>query len=272
MDHQYIEEQNITERYLMRRLSVEEQARFEDHFIDCPECLERLETTEDLRGSLKSLAVEEAVRARTPEPRPLLSWLTQLTGWQQAALAVAFSLFLLTLPGFFFLKQLQRTRTELAGAKLTSAELERRYAEQQQALQSEQQARANLADELNTLSRLQTSAPVFLLSIVRSASPDSSGPVNRIIIPRSPQWIVFSLEREEEPAIMSYRVALTNSDGHLIWKETDLKLASRDALAISLRSSLFTSGDYVFNLEGLNSKGQPVSLTKYPFRVIQQPK
>jgi hypothetical protein len=55
-------------------------------------------------------------------------------------LAVGFSLLLLALPGLFLLKQLQQVRTELAGAKRTSAELECRNDEQQQALQSEQSA------------------------------------------------------------------------------------------------------------------------------------
>jgi anti-sigma factor RsiW len=68
MVHQYIEEQNITERYLMRKLSTEERTRFEEHLIDCPECLGRLETTEDLRSSLKSLTVQEAVRHARRNP------------------------------------------------------------------------------------------------------------------------------------------------------------------------------------------------------------
>ena len=62
MDHQYIEEHNITDRYLLGRLRAEERSRFEEHFVDCQECLERLETTEDFRGALKTVAAEDATR------------------------------------------------------------------------------------------------------------------------------------------------------------------------------------------------------------------
>lgn len=68
MDHHYIEEQNIPDRYLLGKLSVEERERFEEHFINCRECLDRLEMTEDFLNALRVVAVEDAARGATYHP------------------------------------------------------------------------------------------------------------------------------------------------------------------------------------------------------------
>ena len=50
MDHTHTDEHQLADRYLMGRLDDAERRRFEEHFVDCPACLERLETIEGLRG------------------------------------------------------------------------------------------------------------------------------------------------------------------------------------------------------------------------------
>ncbi len=51
MDHQYIEEQRIADRYLDRTLPTAERLAFEKHFVDCPECLDRLALAEMFRDT-----------------------------------------------------------------------------------------------------------------------------------------------------------------------------------------------------------------------------
>lgn len=51
------DEHNIADRYLMDKLSAAERTRFEEHFVDCQECLARLETTKDFRAALLTLHV-----------------------------------------------------------------------------------------------------------------------------------------------------------------------------------------------------------------------
>ena len=53
MEHWYIEDNNLVDLYLLGRLSAEERMRFEQHFIDCPECLDWLERTSELRAGLR---------------------------------------------------------------------------------------------------------------------------------------------------------------------------------------------------------------------------
>jgi hypothetical protein len=68
MEHSYIEDHNIAERYLSGKLSPEERMRFEEHFVDCTQCLDRLEPIDDHRDGLKPTAAEEAFR-RAPVSR-----------------------------------------------------------------------------------------------------------------------------------------------------------------------------------------------------------
>lgn len=51
MDHGYIEQRRVVERYLTDRLSIAERVSFEEHYIACEECLDRLEQAEALVGA-----------------------------------------------------------------------------------------------------------------------------------------------------------------------------------------------------------------------------
>jgi len=64
MDHQYIEAHNIPERYLKRTLPVDDRQRFEEHFADCPECLDRIALAEVFRNSARSPEPEAASQPR----------------------------------------------------------------------------------------------------------------------------------------------------------------------------------------------------------------
>ena len=55
MDHVYAEERQLADRYLMGKLPDAERRPFEEHFIDCPVCLDRLETIEGLLRALRDL-------------------------------------------------------------------------------------------------------------------------------------------------------------------------------------------------------------------------
>src|SRR5262249_56238840 len=65
MDHREIEERDIAFLYLKGQLSAEERTAFEEHFVDCRECLDRIELLKGLRSGLKQVATENAARAGT---------------------------------------------------------------------------------------------------------------------------------------------------------------------------------------------------------------
>lgn len=62
MDHRYIEENNLVERYVLGRLPVEEQIRFEEHFADCEACVSELELADDFGATLRATVADDAHR------------------------------------------------------------------------------------------------------------------------------------------------------------------------------------------------------------------
>ena len=208
MDHHDIEGQNIPDRYLQGKLSPTERARFEEHLIDCAECLDRLETTEDFRAALRTVAAEDAAASRVYARPGLRAWVMGLTGARQAALLAAAVLVLVALPAAVVITEIQ-SRRQVDQARLSAADWQRRYEEREQAARNaekemqareqelsrqrreieaqrelERQARAPEAG--SPQARLQPAAPIFDLNIVRSGNP-----ATRISIPRAARWIVL---------------------------------------------------------------------------------
>ncbi len=63
MDHREIEDHDVVERYLEDALAGDEEARFEEHLLECAECFERVRWDDDLGRSLRAAAAEDVVRA-----------------------------------------------------------------------------------------------------------------------------------------------------------------------------------------------------------------
>jgi Putative zinc-finger len=290
MDHHYIEEHNVPDRYLLGKLPAEERARFEEHFIDCRECLDRLETTEEFRGALRTVAAEDATRGYAQAG--LLARIMSIRRFgrvRRAALILGAILLLAALPAALWI----RSRGERGRFETPSAELQRQYEESQQRakrleqelqvlqrqsteqrhqletqLEGERQERARLANELEKFKMPQAAPPVFILSLARSGG--AGQPVNRIALPRSAPRIILSPELEPDPDLRSYRATLQTADNRRVWSASNLRLNSKDELNLSINISLFKSGDYLLIIEGLTREGRYVSVAKYPFQAIKQ--
>ncbi len=96
MDHAYIAEQSLIERYHRGDLPPEEEIRFEAHFMACPECTAELEAARGFRLGIKKVAAEEAVRAQTVVQVSLLARLARYSRQWPAALTGALAAVLLT--------------------------------------------------------------------------------------------------------------------------------------------------------------------------------
>ncbi|MBI4906016.1 MAG: zf-HC2 domain-containing protein [Acidobacteria bacterium] len=83
MDHGQIEATNLIDRYLTNRATPEECARFEEHFLDCPDCLSRLESTRGLIDGLKQ---------QPPDTFQRRTWVGFM-GWIAAAAVTTFAIF-----------------------------------------------------------------------------------------------------------------------------------------------------------------------------------
>ena len=169
-------------------------------------------------------------------------------------------------------RQVEESRQSAERLARERQESERQASEQRRQLEAqlahEQQERARLAQELEKLTGPRAGAPVFILSMVRSGGTDQ--PVNRIFLPRSSPQIILSPELEKDPDLQSYRATLQTADNRSIWSASNLHPNSKDALRLSLNTSLFEPGNYVLILEGLTRQGSYIPVARYPFQAIRQ--
>jgi hypothetical protein len=292
MDHPFIEEHNIPYLYLLGKLPAEEQEHFEEHFIVCRECLNRLETTESFIDSLKTLAAEDILRPHAYVQAGILAWLAQLGRKRQAMLLSITILLLLALPAALFIAGMKRVPGEVGPAKSAFMDTQRQVEEQRQTVQKlekelqetrlksaeqiqhletelerERQERARLADGANRPERLHSIVTVFSLFKTRSADPAQASPKNEIVISRPSQLIVLSPEFDPDPDIQIYRGVITTDDNRPIWRGDKLQLNLKGTIELGFSARLFRSSDYLFTLEGLTKQGNYIRISTYPFKV-----
>lgn len=256
MDHESIQGNQIPDRYLMGRLSAEERLRFEEHFVDCPICLERLESLEGLRAGLKELS-----RDRMPATEPgRFPPVRLLRGYRLIGLLAAACLAVAVLPPAFFFGELRRTKDELESARRTSDEVLRDRAELTRALERERSAGASVAGVAAPLA-----ASVFTLNLTRGAGTEV--PDNRILLRDPREWVILLLDRPEQPGFKSYRARISTTGRHSIGDALTASAASGEMLAVGLPPGLLPAGDYVLTLEGLGA-GPARNLATYRFRAV----
>jgi len=102
MDHRYIDENGVAERYLEHALAPEEHEAFEAHVVDCEECTDRL--------LLAQIFLERRATTAAPsEPMPKRAeFVARLSPWQLLLMAVVAALLLLAVPTAYFLLELAR--------------------------------------------------------------------------------------------------------------------------------------------------------------------
>src|SRR5436305_8255194 len=87
MDHSYIAENSLIERYSRGLLDSEEEARFEEHFFGCPECTAELELARSFGRGMTAMAAEEAARGAVA--LGVFAWLARRGRLAQWGLALA---------------------------------------------------------------------------------------------------------------------------------------------------------------------------------------
>jgi hypothetical protein len=286
MEHSYIEDHNIADRYLLGKLSAEERMRFEEHCENCQECFKRLETVDGLRRGLRIVAGEEAWRSRAHVMTGLLSHVARLSSASQAIL-LAVIILLTALPIGWLALERGRARRELAHVTQTAAEWQRKYEEREQAgrdlmkgaqvqdqltawPESTREDRPRSPDEADKVALSQAGVPVFALSVMRNSSPDLAQPINRIKLSPTSKLIILLLELGPDPGLQAYRATISTADGRNIWRARELSPTSDNTLALGFNSGLFKPGNHSLTLEGLTTQKRYVLTAQYTFSVVTQ--
>ncbi len=284
MDHHYLAEHQIIARYLMGKLSAAERIRFEEHYIDCAACLDRLEVTEACWRELQIVAAE-------PSPTtiahtrfwPLGRW---TRSWWQPPVLIATVGLLIGLPLLVWLTQrraqqaseqskiasIQPSPASSAGESPTVGE-KPLPAEESRLTASPPPSKTQLLDEQDQVSKRfqpQINIPIFDLSAAKRGANHPSDLIHEIRIPDSPGLMIFSLELEEAIASPACRATITTAGGNPIWQQSGLHPNADDTLTISFPSRYFRPGDYLLTLEGISPSNPPVTIASYPFRVSKK--
>ena len=279
MDHDYINEHGVVALYVAGRLSPEERAGFEEHFVDCRQCLEQIEVTGELRDGLRQVAKEDAARGGVaplgdaPQVVPAL-WAGP--GSRNPRGLLAYAMVVVVGLGAIFFVDVRYRRSEVAEARRTSEDWQRRYAEERQARESMERERAQVADNLRERGGEQTSmvaslqpAPLFFLNVTRGAD-EGSTPVNRVAVSPAAPLIALSLEFEKDSAFRSYRARLSDASGRVVWSAENIPSPASDAIAITLPSRLLGRGNYSVALDGLRTDGRYLPAAHFTFQASLQ--
>src|SRR5882724_2100228 len=134
MNHNYINKADLIDRYIIGRLPEEEGFSFEQHFVDCPQCLIQLKITERFVDELRLAAFQEVPAADSSNNSDKPGWteilrivLQLFTGklFGVAATAAALVLLSAVVASYYVL----RLRSELRQTSAVSAQLQSKYDE-----------------------------------------------------------------------------------------------------------------------------------------------
>ena len=224
MDHAEIERDDIVEGYVTGRLAPGQVARFEEHYLDCAECIDAVETAERLRRGLEEVASRETALAigRTSILAALAARLARPSG----ALAAGFLLVLALLPAGLAWRQAEHRADRLAS-------------------------------ELAAARGPQANAAVVTLEPLRGEST----PARRLSVPSGSGPVVLLVELgdgEGHGAAPRYEAVLSDASGEL-WRTSELIPDHQGAVAISLPASFLEPGDHELLLRALESAAPPLS-------------
>lgn len=243
MDHTYVEEHQIADRYVMGTLPPDEAERFENHYLSCPECLDRLELTESVQRGFKRMAGQDVAKAAAVQQLAVVAWLARLGRMRQLGVILAALLVVAVLPTSVAL----RGRAQLAQAHyLLEQERQRTaYAGTLQAeLDRERQARTRAEEQASQALQPRANDPVAFLGVERG-EPGRGGLALR---PPASGWII--LEVPVDPPFHSpYRAVLRNGQGKEVSRVEGLQPNERSNLSLSLPPTLVPPGAYSITIE-----------------------
>ncbi|HEX3130162.1 MAG TPA: zf-HC2 domain-containing protein, partial [Thermoanaerobaculia bacterium] len=257
MNHSYIDDHQVAELYLLGKLSPEEEARFEEHSMSCPECLDRLETAEKLRLGLRAVAAREVAAEAVK-----LGLLARLVRSRLAPLALMALLLVAVLPAGLLWRRTGRLEGELAQTREQLREELNRPAPTpapdpeagalRSQLEAERQEKERLAAELEKAGAPRINVPVVPLSPERSAP--GAAPTTRISLSSSPDLLILLLELDATD-FPRYRATVTGSGTD--WRLSDLRPDAQGTLTLALPAVRLQPGDFTVRVEGVPAHGRP---------------
>jgi len=239
MEHEQIGENHLIDQYVRGTLPIDLRTAFEEHFLDCPDCLEQLKLASSLRDGLRLCAAELAALAVTRRDASFSARWRNWFAWRWAPVIAVACLALAAMPSVVLFRELGSVRNDLT--------------RDQAALGAARQAieGAERAD-----------AAVYILNPVRGeASPA------KVAVAATPGWTVLSLESDFS-RFATYRAILRNDLHQVVWQKDRIHPSSPDAIGIVLTPAvLSTPGVYTLALEGEHGPSLYLPAASFSFSV-----
>lgn len=291
MRHEEIDKLNLIDRYLMGKLLAEESASFEDHFVDCPQCISDLRMTKNFMQDLRLVAAEQAFQIDRPQPKKAFGHFLQTLSGKPLAWAMSCLLIAAAIGAFFVIDYTRRLRAEVNQAENLSKQWEQRYeAERESAILADskhQETQLRQAEQLLALEaklkehstktekeRIRRAPSegdrIFVLTSTRGGGPNNTEAVKRIAIPRSAEIFAFSIPLEEEQQFESYRATIYRRG--LVFNRRSLTLDKKTgSLYAWFKRGFFRPGGYSLTIEGFKKESEKAIIGSYPFSIINTP-
>lgn len=242
MDHTYVEENQIADRYVMGTLPAEEAERFESHYLSCPECLDRLELAESVQRGFKRMAGQDAAVHQLA----VVAWLARLGRMGQLLVLLAFVLLPATIPAGLAVSkgvQLAQANSVLKQERQRSANTGALQAE----LGREREARSLAEAKLAQVPQPRLNDVIVALAVVRGLELEGS-PAQRVHSPKDGGWIILQVP-VDPPYPPSYRAVLRDGQGREVWQGGGLQRTGPDTLTLSFPPTLLPPGAYSVTIE-----------------------
>ena len=264
MDHTYIEENGLIEQYHQGLLPPEEEARFEEHFVACPQCTEQLELARGFQRGVKSMVAEDAARAVLVQAG-LFAWLARRSRLAQWGLALA-AILILGLPTFWFASEGRSLRQTVAALQQRWQSRERDAADLQKRLAESDAKRRELESKL-AQAKPSVISPGNLAVVLLTAVRGPGEPAATIDLSRTGDLVALAVDPGPDAHFASYRVTLTRT-GATVFRQAGLQPNALESLIITFPATFFTAGEYRLRLEGVKPDGSAAEIGGYPFRVV----
>jgi hypothetical protein len=238
MLHSQIENEEIVDRYVRNQLAPAERQAFEEHFLGCDDCFEKLQTAERFAAGMRDAAARGLLEISAQAPAMArASWLS----WAFAATACVALIF----AGWAYFVQIPRLRSELRQATKSS-----------ETGQQEQAA----ASQASPTELAEANVPLVMLQATRS-----SGEAASVVLKTGDRRLVLWIEPGPS-RYREFRLEVYSPNDELATSVDHLKQGPYGGLAVSLAAEQLPSGEFRITLSGQDPS--PASLVgEYRLRV-----
>jgi uncharacterized membrane-anchored protein YhcB (DUF1043 family) len=289
MNHDYIKEFNLIDQYVLGKLAADEAEEFEDHFIDCPECVEQLNITRSFIQDLKGLAIQETLLSGNRPAAMTRRWHFQLAPLRSWAIIACCCVLVAGGFAFFAIRRLTQLEAELRQTKEDASSIRQQYqrgletaAETEKQYQQDRQQLAQRLDELEQ--KLKTEGATNQSSVRGSKAPEVNFPIYALVslargqvpspveiaLPASSSRFALSIPVEDRKDFSAYRVKILDHRGVTVLSQGGFKPDAYHTLSLSLSSNFLIPGTYDLRVEGLTPPNRWDTVGSYPFRITKR--